>query len=708
MSEKFDPYLKWLGIRNAQRPVNHYRILGLEPFESDPEVIESAASRQLNHIADFRKSDFPDACELLLLELDAARRCLLNAKTKAAYDLRLRETVETDSESPRGSTLPAENTPSKGTANKRSTPELEFELSKIEAYERENAPIEDRIEIDLGHSSRTEVKRIGRSQQPPVPKTPVQRPTRPRRKKNPVMADLFGWLLGGVGAVLFAVVLLNTDILNRLRGKAAEPDPMPESQFVLKEEGPAGRSATTGENRTGSPPTLEVGEQSVSTDASDRSAPEAPVLDQRDNGKPIASPDVAPRSKPKLPIRRSEQTGKRIVPDAESVRSARSKFKEEFRSQFKAKNSNARRLLAQSLTTRAKTAAVPAEEFALLQLAGETAADLGDLNQVLISANAINNSFEVRFWEILGPLAQQAISNANDQWQTQNGLRRVLELATEQQQFQLASDLADSGARNARKIGDRLQQQLLSSYSRDMKALALVQKRIEELAVPNDAIQRGPDALELSPKQKSGVGKFLCYCQSDWESGLPFLAAGNDRLIARTAAADLQAAGSHETLVVQAAESWISLRSKSKYKSPDRRFFALRAIELLKSVDASVTAANSGVRDRLERMKSETQISKQYLGDTNGLMGRTVIFEIVPPANFDAAQLENGQVLVLRLGQQLRRLPVHPVGAAAVELESITNDRRTRFLIRPLQYGVVEMRLVDAANGTLINVLYGK
>ena len=41
----FDPYYKWLGIPPAEQPANFYRLLSLDVFENDPEIIakESAA-----------------------------------------------------------------------------------------------------------------------------------------------------------------------------------------------------------------------------------------------------------------------------------------------------------------------------------------------------------------------------------------------------------------------------------------------------------------------------------------------------------------------------------------------------------------------------------------------------------------------------------------------------------------------------------------
>lgn len=46
----FDPYYKWLGIPPKDQPPNHYRLLGLQLFEPDVEVIEAAANRQMAYV----------------------------------------------------------------------------------------------------------------------------------------------------------------------------------------------------------------------------------------------------------------------------------------------------------------------------------------------------------------------------------------------------------------------------------------------------------------------------------------------------------------------------------------------------------------------------------------------------------------------------------------------------------------------------------
>jgi len=76
MSESFDPYRKWLGIPPDEQPPDHYRLLGIAPFETDREVIQNAADRQMGHVRRFQAGPYAVACQKLLNELAAARLCL--------------------------------------------------------------------------------------------------------------------------------------------------------------------------------------------------------------------------------------------------------------------------------------------------------------------------------------------------------------------------------------------------------------------------------------------------------------------------------------------------------------------------------------------------------------------------------------------------------------------------------------------------------
>jgi hypothetical protein len=90
MSETFDPYQKWLGIRPKDQPPNHYRLLGLELYENDADSIANAADRQMSHLHTFQNGRHAPDSQRILNELASAKVCLLDEEKKQAYDERLR------------------------------------------------------------------------------------------------------------------------------------------------------------------------------------------------------------------------------------------------------------------------------------------------------------------------------------------------------------------------------------------------------------------------------------------------------------------------------------------------------------------------------------------------------------------------------------------------------------------------------------------
>lgn len=90
MSETFDPYHKWLGIPPADQPASYYRLLGIAEFESDADVIQFAADRQMAHVRSFQTGRHAAESQRLLNELSTARVVLLKPERKTAYDAELR------------------------------------------------------------------------------------------------------------------------------------------------------------------------------------------------------------------------------------------------------------------------------------------------------------------------------------------------------------------------------------------------------------------------------------------------------------------------------------------------------------------------------------------------------------------------------------------------------------------------------------------
>ena len=100
MADAFDPYLRWLGIRDPERPPNHYRLLGVTPFEDDADVLGNAADRQMSHVRTFQTGRHSAESQQLLNELAAAKICLLCAEKKAAYDAELRARLAREAVAP--------------------------------------------------------------------------------------------------------------------------------------------------------------------------------------------------------------------------------------------------------------------------------------------------------------------------------------------------------------------------------------------------------------------------------------------------------------------------------------------------------------------------------------------------------------------------------------------------------------------------------
>jgi formylglycine-generating enzyme required for sulfatase activity len=87
----FDPYRKWLAIAPKDQPANYYRLLGVDAFEEDLDVIDAAADKQMGFVRQYQSGEHAADAARILNELATARLCLLKPASKAAYDAKLRK-----------------------------------------------------------------------------------------------------------------------------------------------------------------------------------------------------------------------------------------------------------------------------------------------------------------------------------------------------------------------------------------------------------------------------------------------------------------------------------------------------------------------------------------------------------------------------------------------------------------------------------------
>jgi len=90
MADSFDPYYTWLGIPPAEQPPDYYRLLGVQRFESDPEVIQNGCDQRMAFLRNMQSGPRMRWSQHLLNEVAAAAGCLLDPERKWEYDSSLR------------------------------------------------------------------------------------------------------------------------------------------------------------------------------------------------------------------------------------------------------------------------------------------------------------------------------------------------------------------------------------------------------------------------------------------------------------------------------------------------------------------------------------------------------------------------------------------------------------------------------------------
>ena len=89
MAKQLDVYRDWLGVTEAARPLNHYQLLRLNPFEDDPAKVRAHYRKMNAHVRKFASGEFATQSQELLNEMAKAMLCLTDAKRKGEYDASL-------------------------------------------------------------------------------------------------------------------------------------------------------------------------------------------------------------------------------------------------------------------------------------------------------------------------------------------------------------------------------------------------------------------------------------------------------------------------------------------------------------------------------------------------------------------------------------------------------------------------------------------
>jgi hypothetical protein len=133
----FDPYHKWLGIPETERPISKYRLLGIADFEADRDVISAAAEQRTIYLRTMQAGEHAVLVAELLNEVSQARVTLLNADQKAVYDEELweQQTPEPEPE-PTPVPIPVVQTPALTPVVVRGTVTQDFPVSVVQTAKK--------------------------------------------------------------------------------------------------------------------------------------------------------------------------------------------------------------------------------------------------------------------------------------------------------------------------------------------------------------------------------------------------------------------------------------------------------------------------------------------------------------------------------------------------------------------------------------------
>ena len=535
MREAFDPYRKWLGIPPQDQPPNHYRLLGIELFERDPDVIANAADGRMAQIKNFQAGRHSERSQEILNEVAAAKVCLLNAQKRSAYDTQLREEL-----AQKGKGIP----PTVRKADIARRPSVDA------------ATVAPQIDASTVFASLADRTHRGR-----------------RWPMVPVVATAVGVLL--LSGLLF-ILWSGPD-----EPTVAKPSETPSAP--PEHSPPAEPSETTNEAEPPVEPPVPREEDPVEP------APQPPVDPDPPDSRQPAGPDEGrtladlidppdhtlpaegnpgdsshgdsdtPRSDPRLPA-----AAKRLpIPDAATRQDAEKQVREIYKKEFaEARTAEQKMTLAEKLSTLGLESKDDATaRFVLMQLACQTYAEVGGLDKAIDVAEQMREHFDVDLTSVKTYILQTVLDSQRPDAAGSSAQQQVVKAAMQLADDAVLNDEFDAAVRCVK---------LATSAARKTKDTALVRevavrgRVIDRLKARFGAVVRALDVLEEEPGDAEAnltAGRWYCFTSGKWERGLSMLAKGSDATLAELAGREM-ARPADVSERMQLADDWWKLAEK--------------------------------------------------------------------------------------------------------------------------------------------------
>jgi hypothetical protein len=609
VDNSFDPYRKWLGIPPEEQPPHHYRLLGLELFEADPDVIVNAADARLSYLRSLSKDQHADMADRIAAQIKEVQLCLLDPAKKAFYDGQLQRRIA---------------------AMRKETPPVAIAGpspadSTLATGEKWTSPLPQPPQAATTRPATAAAETGIPALRVPTYLPRVAPPTRKRWQMLAAMA------LGLVAVGCVVVALLT----NFKRDDKTTPS-LPIVPSVVKDDSPrdtkTGGSPKAPETVTETPASRKPEESShVETKMPPQHGqPHEPVVAADDgsgrNGSdselPALEPAERPREirRPRKPISgdgtatadvstaRPKDVNKRKPRPPEAERQAAEKsVRELYASKKAAAKSPAERI---ALCDQIWAEAVdgkrpPAEQYALFSIAFQWLCETGRLQKEIDRADAFAEVFEIDPWD----LKAQAVASTVKLVQTA--------LATHANPLNLdAADIFLNGrqfAEDAKEAGQAETAQRMvkaitplakldATLMRDFNAFA---REVDKQAIRYQPVRKARDALKEHPDDGDAltvVGRWTCFESHDWDAGLPMLAKSSDAVLAKFAARDTVAAKNDAAEQMAVADGWWDFAQKEKEKSAAKAAALSRAEYWYDRALPELSEADKAKAD--ERLKS--------------------------------------------------------------------------------------------------------
>ena len=560
---EFDPYYQWLAIPPKDQPPNHYRLLGVNLFETNVDAIANAADQRMTHVRSFQTGKYTDLSQKLLNEIAAAKICLLNPEKRTAYDLRLRQSIAPPLPP---SPVLAPPTGAPGTPGRVDFPNPPPIAPSAPATATPE-PSSDRKPIWLGLGllagmtlvlAVVLIVKLGRGDKEVAATESKSRPTAAAPGEiAPVGSEPAGLEPERDFKEPAKPAEQGTVLPDPPRPESVKPKP---GADAVKEVPPVSRPApatnppkpadlppTAGITRLPperGPPDAAPGTQQpppskASLPAEEKpkpNEPQGPPEEKPQNAELPAPPpekphnaDVStpPQKKPQSAEAPAPPQEKLAVPDEAAQKQAAAMIRETYETGYPAFDKLG--LVYRLLDKAEESKSDPPARFALLQEARKLAVEAGQVELALDVIDCLAGEYQVRAAEAKAEVIEQLAKKIHSLPQRKAMVESALEVMNEA----IAEDNVDL----ARQMGKQASQLVWPTKDRVLVQETVAQnKELEAAAKACAEAKAALAALKDNPRDPDAnlvLGKHLCFAKDDWEKGLPMLARGSNAALRR-------------------------------------------------------------------------------------------------------------------------------------------------------------------------------